>query len=134
MVTLHLSAGPAQSHCHDIVARGKLLKLHSRVIIYTTTHRGPCTIESTVQNTYQCPQQGLCLSGYSTGHIPLPRGGSVPMGYSPAYIPLPTGGPVPIGVQVTEKTENFSTSFILHSLFPSPTVFSQTQVETKNYL
>lgn len=141
VVTLHLSAGPAQSHCHDIEARGKLLKLHSRVIIYTTTHRRACTIESTVQNTCQCPQGGMCLSGYSTeyipmptgggmclsgystGYIPLPTGGPVPMGYSPAYIPLPTGGPVPIGVQVTEKTEKFSTSFILHSLFPSPPRF-----------
>lgn len=72
--------------------------------------------------------------GYSTGHIPLPTGGPVPMGYSTGYIPLPTGGPVPIGVQVTEKTEKFSPSFILHSLFPSPTVFSQTQAETENHL
>lgn len=76
VVTLHLSAGPAQSHCHDIEARGKLLKLHSRVIIYTTTHRRACTIESTVQNTCQCPQGGMCLSGYSTEYIPMPTGGA----------------------------------------------------------
>lgn len=135
VVTLHLSAGPAQSHCHDIEARGKLLKLHSRVIIYTTTHRRACTIESTVQNTCQCPQGGMCLSGYSTEYIPMPQGGHVSVGVQYRVHTTAHRGACTYGVQPSIHTtahrgacpyrgaghrEDRKILYFFHSAFPFP--------------
>lgn len=103
--TVHLSVCPVQFHCHATVAWGKLWKVQNRVRLHTTTHRGVCPCQGASQNAH------------------LPTGKSVPVRVQPRHTITHRGACTQQDAGYI-RAEKFSPFFILHSLFPSPSISS----------
>lgn len=103
--TVHLSVCPVQFHCHATVAWGKLWKVQNRVRLHTTTHRGVCPCQGASQNAH------------------LPTGESVSVRVQPRHTITHRGACTQQDAGYI-RAEKFSPFFILHSLFPSPSISS----------